>query len=130
MDVHQVRCFVAVAEEEHFGRAAQRLRLSPSPVTRAVQELESEIGGKLFTRRYRHVALTPAGRQILPSARDLLNRFDDLKAAAQAAGTKKERATSTDVSCPAPTASKICSSTGGGCAIESEVSCPLGIDQP
>ena len=79
MEVHQLRCFVAVAEESHFGRAADRLHLTPSPVSRAVRDLERELGAELFVRRYHQVELTPLGRDLLPQARDLLAGLDDLK---------------------------------------------------
>jgi DNA-binding transcriptional LysR family regulator len=84
VDVHQVRCFVTVAEESHFGRAADRLHLTPSPVSRAVKDLERELGAELFVRRYHQVELTPVGRDLLPRARDLLAHFDDLKHRARA----------------------------------------------
>jgi DNA-binding transcriptional LysR family regulator len=79
MDVHQVRCFVTVAEESHFGRAADRLHLTPSPVSRAVKELERELGAELFVRRYHQVELTPIGRHLLAHARGLVADFDNLK---------------------------------------------------
>jgi DNA-binding transcriptional LysR family regulator len=85
VEVHQVRCFVAVAEESHFGRAAERLHLTPSPVSRAVKELERELGVDLLVRRYHQVELTPAGRAVLARARELLAGFDELKAAARSA---------------------------------------------
>lgn len=91
MDVHQVRCFVTVAEEAHFGRAAERLHLSPSPVSRAVKELERELGTELFIRRYHQIELTPAGQQLLPQAREALASFDGLKTLARAAGMNAPR---------------------------------------
>ena len=90
-DVHQVRCFVAVAEESHFGRAAERLHLTPSPVSRAVKELERELGAELFIRRYHQVELTPAGEQLLTRARALLADFDDLRNIARAASARAPR---------------------------------------
>jgi DNA-binding transcriptional LysR family regulator len=87
MDMHQVRCFVTVAEESHFGRAAERLHLTPSPVSRAVKELERELGADLFIRRYHQVELTPAGRAVLTRARGLLAGFAELKAVARGAAT-------------------------------------------
>jgi len=85
VDVHQLRCFVAVAEESHFGRAAERLHLTPSPVSRAVKELERELGADLLVRRYHQVELTSAGEAVLERARELLAGFDDLKAIARTA---------------------------------------------
>ncbi|WP_214108241.1 LysR family transcriptional regulator [Acrocarpospora catenulata] len=79
MDVQQLRCFVAVAEELHFGRAAERLHLTPSPVSRAVRDLERELGVALFVRRYHQVELTSDGRALLDPVRDVLLRVDSLK---------------------------------------------------
>jgi len=85
VEVHQLRCFVAVAEESHFGRAADRLHLTPSPVSRAVRDQERELGAELFVRRYHQVELTPMGRDLLPQARDLLAGLDELKRQARTA---------------------------------------------
>jgi DNA-binding transcriptional LysR family regulator len=87
VDVHQLRCFVTVAEELHFARAAERLHLTPSPVSRAVKDLERELGTDLFHRRYHEVQLTSAGEQLLPRARRLLTEFDTLKSEARAAAS-------------------------------------------
>ena len=75
---------MVVAEESHFGRAAERLHLTPSPVSRAVKELERELGAELFIRRYHQVELTPAGEQVLTRARALLADFDELRHLARA----------------------------------------------
>jgi DNA-binding transcriptional LysR family regulator len=72
VDLHQLRCFVAVAEERHFGRAARRLHLTASPVSRTVRDLERELAGDLFLREHREVQLTDLGRAMLPQARQLL----------------------------------------------------------
>ena len=91
MDLHQMRCFVTVAEESHFARAAERLHLTPSPVSRAVKELERELGADLFVRRYHQVELTPMGSELLPRAQELLARFDELKSVARAAAQDAPR---------------------------------------
>lgn len=91
VDVQQLRCFVAVAEELHFGHAAERLHLTPSPVSRAVKDLERELGTDLFIRRYHQVELTPAGRQLVQRATALLAGFDQLKTFARQASVGAPR---------------------------------------
>lgn len=68
----QVRCFVAVAEHLHFGRAAESLLMTQPPLSRQVQKLEKAVGVTLIDRDNRSVALTRAGRQFLKEARQLL----------------------------------------------------------
>jgi DNA-binding transcriptional LysR family regulator len=71
-DLNQLRCFVTVAEELHFGRASVRLHMTQPPLSRQIQLLEHIIGTALFTRANRMVRLTPAGRSLLPDARTIL----------------------------------------------------------
>jgi len=84
VEFQHLHCFVAVAEELHFGRAAERVHLTPSPVSRTIRELERELGGELFIRRYHRIELTPLGKELLPQARRVLADADRLKARAQA----------------------------------------------
>lgn len=79
MDLHQLRCFVAAAEELHFGRAARRLEMLPSALGRYVQLLEKELGARLMSRTTRSVQLTDDGAFLLERARQLLQFTDELK---------------------------------------------------
>ena len=76
IELRQLRYFVAVAEELHFGRAADRLHMSQSPLSRAIRELERELGVVLFIRTTRRVELTPAGLLLLGRARRALAEID------------------------------------------------------
>jgi DNA-binding transcriptional LysR family regulator len=84
MDLHQLRCFVAAAEELHFGRAAQQLDMMPSALGRHVRMLEDDLGTQLLTRTTRSVALTEDGTAFLKQAKELLAQADRLAASFRA----------------------------------------------
>jgi DNA-binding transcriptional LysR family regulator len=79
------RQFTAVAEELHFGRAAQRLNMTQPPLTQAIANIERQLGARLFDRTKRSVQLTATGQALLPQARELLARAQALPAHARAA---------------------------------------------
>ncbi|HWD79036.1 MAG TPA: LysR substrate-binding domain-containing protein [Kribbella sp.] len=81
MEARQLEFFVAVAEELHFGRAAQRLHIGQPAVSQHVARLERELGVQLFDRTTRRVRLTAAGQRLLPQARATLLAFARLRSA-------------------------------------------------
>jgi DNA-binding transcriptional LysR family regulator len=78
MDLHQLRCFVAVAERLHFGRAAQQLGMLPSALGRHIRLLEESLGTQLLLRTTRNVALSADGADLLGEARSLLAKADEI----------------------------------------------------
>ena len=77
MELRHLRYFVAVAEELHFRRAAERLHMSQPPLSQQIRRLEEEVGATLLVRNQRRVELTAAGAAYLVRAREILHAVED-----------------------------------------------------
>jgi DNA-binding transcriptional LysR family regulator len=86
MELRHLRYFVAVAEELHFSRAAERLHISPPSLTEQIRNLEQELGAALLTRTKRNVTLTDAGARFLEEARSTLQQAEHAALVARLAG--------------------------------------------
>ena len=83
MELRHLRYFVAVGEEQHYKRAAQRLRVAQPALSRQIQDLEEEIGFKLFDRLPRGVKISAAGKCFMEDARRILREVDEAAARAK-----------------------------------------------
>ncbi|MEV0380575.1 LysR family transcriptional regulator [Nonomuraea sp. NPDC050643] len=83
----QLHAFVVLAEELHFGHAADRLGIAQPPLSQQIRRLEGKVGHALFTRAPGRIALTPAGKELLPAAHRALAELADGLAAARAVGS-------------------------------------------
>jgi DNA-binding transcriptional LysR family regulator len=86
MDLHHLDAFLAVAEELHFGRAAERLHIAQPPLSRTIKQLERDLGAQLFDRTTRSVRLTSAGEALVEPARQVLESCRVARRAVQSAG--------------------------------------------
>jgi DNA-binding transcriptional LysR family regulator len=85
MDINEIRSFLAVAEELHFGRAAERLHVAQPPLSRTIKQLERELGTTLFDRNTRSVRLTSSGQALMEPAKEVLEALRRAKAAVTSA---------------------------------------------
>lgn len=85
MENSQLRAFLAVAEELHFGRAAERLHIAQPPLSRIIQQLERQLGTRLFDRSTRSVRLTTAGQALVEPAKNVLEAVRRAESAVEAA---------------------------------------------
>lgn len=72
MDIGQLKAFLAVAQELHFGRAAERLHMAQPPLSRIIKQLETELGSRLLDRNTRSVKLTPSGQALIGPATEVI----------------------------------------------------------
>lgn len=86
MDLRRLRYFVAVAEEQSFTSAAQRLHIAQPPLSSQIKQLETELAVRLFDRTSRGVRLTEAGQLLLEEARRLLSQVEQTERAVRRAG--------------------------------------------
>ena len=89
LDIRQLQYFIAVAEEEHVGRAAERLHISQSPLSRQIAQLEDRLGLTLFERSAQRIRLTRDGHTFLAEARAFLTHGNRLEALARRLGLAK-----------------------------------------
>jgi DNA-binding transcriptional LysR family regulator len=87
LELRHLRYFIAVAEELHFARAAERLHIEQSPLSRAIKDLEYDLSVQLFERTTRSTRLTWAGQVFLDEAKHVLSAVDQAKASVKAAAT-------------------------------------------
>ncbi|RON17159.1 LysR family transcriptional regulator [Pseudomonas brassicacearum] len=90
IDIRQLRYFVAVAEEEHVGRAAERLHISQSPLSRQIAQLEERLGLTLFERSQQRIRLTRDGQTFLAETRALLTHASRLESLGKRLGRGEE----------------------------------------
>ncbi|KUI16076.1 LysR family transcriptional regulator [Mycobacterium lehmannii] len=83
IDFTRLRYFVAVADELHFKRAADKLMITPPPLSKQIKLLEKELGGALFERGYHDVRLSPLGERLIGPAREILRQIEEFKATAK-----------------------------------------------
>jgi DNA-binding transcriptional LysR family regulator len=89
MELRHLRYFIAAAEEEHFGRAADRLHVTRPAVSQMIIDLEEELGTPLFERRAHSVKLTTAGQMLLPQLQTIMNELSNALATAKQVGQGK-----------------------------------------
>lgn len=90
MNPRWLECFVAVAQELNFGRAAERLGMAQPPLSRLIQQLEDDLGAQLFSRGRNQVRLTQAGERFLERASDILEQIEESSVEVRRIGQGRE----------------------------------------
>ena len=85
--MRHLECFLAVGEERHFGRAAERLGMEQPPLSQRIRRLEKELGAELFDRSGKQVSLTAAGHALMREAPELLRGYRKLRTVVSRAAT-------------------------------------------
>ena len=99
MEMHQVRYFLAIAEELNFTRAAETCNVSQSTMTRAIRLLEQELGGMLLSRERNQSQLTELGRMVLPYMQQIWSQATEAKRKAEAYGRSERAALKLGIMC-------------------------------
>jgi DNA-binding transcriptional LysR family regulator len=90
MDImRHLECFLAVGEERHFGRAAERLGMEQPPLSQRIRRLEKELGAELFDRSGKQVSLTAAGHTLMLEAPELLRRYRRMRSLVERAASRE-----------------------------------------
>src|SRR6266478_6093824 len=100
MELRHLRYFVAVGEEQHYGRGAKRLRVAQPALSRQIQDLEEEIGFKLFDRLSRGVKVSAAGKVFLEDARRVLQQVEEATRRAKRVASGQSVSSATRWRCP------------------------------
>ncbi|MFD7712632.1 LysR family transcriptional regulator [Streptomyces sp. NPDC059786] len=101
MEIRQLRYFLAVAEERNFTRAAERLSMTQPALSRAIRELEKDVGSPLFLRTHRDVALTPVGEVMFEEAKALVTQVGHATSRVRRAAEELALLTATGPGCDA-----------------------------
>jgi DNA-binding transcriptional LysR family regulator len=104
LNLHQLRSALTLAEELHFGRAAERLYLTQPALSQQIRSLERRLGVHLFTRTSRRVEMTPVGNALLPLVKNVVGATDELRNAAQHPSADNDKLRLGLIDCAAPLA--------------------------
>ncbi|WP_430511348.1 LysR family transcriptional regulator [Pannonibacter phragmitetus] len=104
MNIKQLEYFIALAEELHFGRAAERLGMAQPPLSRQIKQIEEDLGALLFNRGRNAITLTQAGERLYARGTALLSEFADIKLEIRRIGQGRKGGCASALSAQLPTA--------------------------